>query len=354
MRNCMVVMLAVLAAGCGSREEASVASGAPQPPAEPPAPTRFELPTANTNLFREDGGAAFYVETEGHDWTHGKFGCSRSGGWQLHEGMDIRPLERDEAGEAKDVVRAAMAGEVVYVNTDTWKSNYGKYVVVRHAVEEVKLFSLYAHLRNARKGLAAGNAVSAGEALGVLGRTANTRQKITKARAHLHFEINVTLNRNFAKWFRDVYRSDSNSHGEWHGWNLLGLDPEAIFLEQRKQGEAFSILKFIQSRAELCRVLVRQTDFPWIQEYAPLVDSPGQPDEEVAGYELVLNFNGVPTRAIPHSAMTVGEGPIYELLSVNNTERQTQRCGKLVIKKGARWEFTALGRRTLDILLFTP
>ena len=76
--------------------------------------------------------------------------------------------------------------------------------------------------------------------------------------------------------------------------------------------------------------------------------------KEAAGYQLSLNFNGVPIRAIPRAAEDIKDGPRYELLSVNEGEQQARRCGKLVIKKGARWQFTALGRRTLDILLFVP
>lgn len=341
-------------ASCSSHEDESVQPSQRMVKPTPKKPARFQLPTANTNLFHAEGSKAFYVGTEGHNWTHGKFGCSRSGGTQLHEGMDIRSLNRNEQGEATDVVRAAMRGEVVYVNSDTWKSNYGKYVVARHDVEGVKLFSLYAHLRNAEDEMEPGRNIEAGEALGVLGRTANTKQKITKARAHLHFEINVVLNDHFAAWFQKEYNSNSNYHGKWHGWNLLGLDPEAIFMEQRRQGETFSILNFIQSRPELCRVLVRQTEFPWLDEYALLVDTKGPTDTNVAGYELVLNFNGIPIRGIPRAKEDLEKGPLYELLSVNSAERQARRCGKLVFRKGAKWEFTALGRRTLEILLFTP
>src|SRR5574339_256066 len=78
----------------------------------------FQLPTANQALFdRDGGGERFFVGTVGKPWTSGTFGCVRSDGWQLHEGLDIRCLQRDKRGEPIDPVLAAADGTVAYVNT---------------------------------------------------------------------------------------------------------------------------------------------------------------------------------------------------------------------------------------------
>ena len=50
----------------------------------------FQLPTANRALFEKGGEERFFVGTVGKPWTSGTFGCVRSDGWQMHEGLDIR------------------------------------------------------------------------------------------------------------------------------------------------------------------------------------------------------------------------------------------------------------------------
>jgi hypothetical protein len=101
-----------------------------------------------------------------------------------------------------------------------------------------------------------------GETIGILGRTANTREGISKERAHVHFEFNLFLNERFPAWYKKNYPKQRNDHGQWNGQNLLGIDPRAIFLEQQEQGAKFSLVNLIQSQTELCRVFVRETDFP--------------------------------------------------------------------------------------------
>ena len=59
--------------------------------------------SAGSNLNRPD---ALKVGTVGQPWTSGTFGCVRSGGWQMHEGLDIRCLQRDKHGEPLDPVLA--------------------------------------------------------------------------------------------------------------------------------------------------------------------------------------------------------------------------------------------------------
>ena len=49
----------------------------------------FQLPTANHALFNKGGEERFLVGTAGKPWTTGAFGCVRTGGWQMHEGLDI-------------------------------------------------------------------------------------------------------------------------------------------------------------------------------------------------------------------------------------------------------------------------
>src|ERR1700704_3284425 len=77
----------------------------------------FLLPTSNHALFEKGGEEKFFVGTVGKPWTSGTFGCVRSEGWQVHEGLDIRCLQRDRRGEPVDPVMATADGTVAYVNT---------------------------------------------------------------------------------------------------------------------------------------------------------------------------------------------------------------------------------------------
>ena len=70
----------------------------------------FQLPTANHALFEKGEEERFFVGTAGKTWTTGTFGCVRTGGWQLHEGLDIRCLQRDQRGDPTDPVFATADG----------------------------------------------------------------------------------------------------------------------------------------------------------------------------------------------------------------------------------------------------
>ena len=69
----------------------------------------FQLPTANRALFEPGGEERFFVGTVGKPWETGTFGCVRSEGWQIHEGLDIRCLQRNRRGEPLDPVMATAA-----------------------------------------------------------------------------------------------------------------------------------------------------------------------------------------------------------------------------------------------------
>ena len=313
----------------------------------------FQLPTANHTLFDQGGEERFFVGTVGKPWTTGTFGCVRSGGWQMHEGLDIRCRQRDKHGEPTDPVLATADGTVVYISTRPSLSNYGNYLVLRHQVEGLELYSLYSHLREVRHDLKVGQAVKAGEPVAVLGRTTNTRESISKDRAHVHFELNLLVNDRFASWHQKTMPDQRNDHGEWNGQNLLGIDPTPVLLEGHKPGANFSLLNFLQHQTELCRVLVRKTDFPWVKHYAPLVrSSPRAEKEGVAGYEIALNFNGVAFELIPRAASEIKGKTRFQLVSVNEAEYQKNPGRRLLAKKGAHWELTSHGLNLLDLLTY--
>src|SRR5258708_35988486 len=77
----------------------------------------FRLPTANHAMFEPGKEESFSVGTVGKPWTSGTFGCVRSGGWQMHEGLHIRCLKRDKRGEPMDPIMATADGTVIYFNT---------------------------------------------------------------------------------------------------------------------------------------------------------------------------------------------------------------------------------------------
>jgi hypothetical protein len=184
-----------------------------------------------------------------------------------------------------------------------------------------------------------------------MGRTSNTSQGISKDRAHVHFELNLFVNEKFQTWFKKYSPGERNDHGLWNGQNMLGIDPKLVLLAENKG--KFNLPNFIRNQTELCRVVVKKTDFPWLKRYAALVkENPVATKAGIAGYELVLNYNGLPFEVIPRAASEIKGKSKYQLLSVNEAEYKANPCRRLITQKGARWELTNRGTKLLDLLTY--
>lgn len=314
----------------------------------------LRLPTSNTSLYEAGGEERYFVGTVGKTWLSGTFGCVRSNGQQLHEGIDIRCVERDRHGEPVDAVFAPAAGEVAYINLKQGLSNYGRYLVLRHRIDGLEVYSLFAHLKEFRAGLVVGQSVQAGDTVATMGRTANTHQGIARDRAHLHFELNLFVNDRFAAWYKGANPGQRNDHGMWNGQNLVGLDPRLIFLAEREQGGGFNLLQFTRKQTELCRVYVRSTQFPWLRRYPTLIRrNPVAEKQGIVGYEIALNYAGLPYELIPRSSSEIKSSATkYQLLSVNASEVARNPARHLVSQQGSHWTLTQHGRNLLDLLTY--
>jgi hypothetical protein len=206
-------------------------------------------------------------------------------------------------------------------------------------------------LSEIQPGIKVGRPVRAGEKIAVMGRTSNTRGRISKERAHVHFEVNLFYSDHFNAWFKRRFPRERNDHGLFNGQNLVGFDPRLVLLAEHEEGARFDLLSWIQHRPELCRVLVRKTDFPWLRRYPMLVKQGVLPaGEPVAGYEIALDFNGLPFELIPRGAAEMKGAAKYRLLSVNEAEDAKNPCRRLVARQGARWELTNNGLSLLELL----
>lgn len=312
----------------------------------------FQLPTASRAIFEPGGEERYFAPTPGKTWESGTFGCVRSDGRQFHEGLDIKWTQRDRKGEPTDLVLASASGTVAYVNRKSGLSNYGNYLVLRHRVEGLEVCTLYAHLASVREDLQSGGTIKAGETLGVMGRTTNTKTRIAAERAHVHFEINLIASERYFAWHEANLPGVRNDHANWNGHNLLGIDPRALLHQQRAQGEKFSLIQFIQSQSELCRVLVHKSEFAFARRHPALVRAnPNTEKEGVGAYELGLNFNGIPCKITPRTAAEAKNYPAkYHLLSVNDAEQKKNGCRKFLTQKSGKWELTTEAVHHLDLL----
>jgi peptidoglycan LD-endopeptidase LytH len=315
--------------------------------------TPFQFPTANHALYEPGQELKFFAPTTpGRPWMSGAFGCVRDNAQRMHEGLDIIHLQTDRRGEPTDPVMATADGTVVYICTRPGLSNYGNYIVIRHVLEGLEIYSLYAHLSFVRPGLRIGDTVTGGEVIATMGHT-SSNETIGKWRAHVHFELNVLVNDNFAAWFRKNSPGERNDHGEWNGQNLNGLDPREILLGERPGAQKFSLLNFVRGQTELCRVFVRATNFPYLKRYAALVlPNPVAEREGIAGYEIVLNYNGVAFALMPRAESEIKNRAKYQLLSVNEAEERANPCRHLVTKRGSHWQLTNDGLRELEMLTY--
>lgn len=221
----------------------------------------YRLPTNNATLFTT-GGDDYYMYVDrlfegqkSQPWQAGTYGMVRNPFRpqpgapvmysRFHEGIDVKPIERNASGEPQDEVRPIAPGRVVHTSTNPRHSNYGRYVVISHKVREGTIYSLYAHL--AEVTCSVGQRVGTGNKIGRLGYSG---VGLDKTRAHLHLEIGLMINSRFADFFQG-----ENKHGHFNGINLVGFDPTAV-LKACEHGQPFSISRYFASLEEHYRVAV--------------------------------------------------------------------------------------------------
>jgi murein DD-endopeptidase MepM/ murein hydrolase activator NlpD len=319
-------------------------------------PLNLVLPTDNDALFRGDGAEFYqYIERDYHGekstpWEGGRYGFVRnpvetSAGityTRLHEGIDIKPLQRDGNGEPLDAVRAIAPGVVVHASQMAGYSNYGRYVVVEHRFDGCKYYSLYAHLSSIA--VRNGQHVQQRDQLGVMGHTG---EGLNQARAHVHLELNLMLSRQFESWHDTFFKNDPNRHGLYNGLNLVGLDIARLYLALQKR-PALTIPEFLAEEETLYRVLVPASkNFDLVKFYPWMVrDKPaGQP----ASWEVSFNRAGVPLKIQP-GAKPVSE-PELSYMKPSGVDAGILTSDR-ISGRGANAHLTDKGKQFMRLLVF--
>jgi murein DD-endopeptidase MepM/ murein hydrolase activator NlpD len=211
---------------------------------------------------------------------------------RFHEGLDIKPVARDEKGEPLDEVRSIAPGEVVHSVPQTGKSNYGRYLVVKHDWGYGPFYSLYAHLREIR--VAVGDKVEGGSVLGILGYSGTG---IDRRRAHTHVELNLLLSPRFEAWHDAMHRSP-NANGVYNGLNLIGMDLSGLYLALQKNPSA-SAAQMVTQTEPFFRVAVPGSAPMEILQTYPWLCHAALPEQPPASWEITFSAWGLPVSIEP-------------------------------------------------------
>lgn len=268
-----------------------------------PAPL-IDFPTENHSLLQGRPQEFFmYVERdfEGErtkPWQGGQYGFvrgpRRSGNQiiytSMHEGIDIRPLQRGIEGNPVDKILAAADGRVVHVSREAGASNYGRYVVVEHLWDGCPYYTLYAHLATIE--VEPGQQVRQGQPMAVMGFTG---AGINRERAHVHFEVCLMLSRNFDGWHEAFFQGNPNRHGLFNGLNLVGTDPARLLLEAR-ENPTLRISNAISRSEPSFKITVNNSpnlslirNYPWLVPNGEIANPPA--------WAITFSRHGVPLKA---------------------------------------------------------
>jgi len=292
-------------------------------------PMALQLPTKNDALFTGNDPEFYqFVDRtfEGQTstpWEGGRFGFVRDprrigntiAYARFHEGLDIKPVARDAAGEPLDEVMAISAGEVVHVSKAPSASNYGRYIVVRHDWGYGPFYSLYAHLGGTS--VEVGDPVQGGQ---VLGRMGYTGAGIDKRRAHLHIELTLLWSTDFQSWYATGFASP-NVHGIYNGQNLIGLDIAGLFLAHKKD-PSLTAAQFVRHTAPYFEVVVPGsakmellTHYPWLLQGPRPAQAPLSWRVQFSEWGLPVSIAvGTEAYAGP-SVLSVRDSPISHLIN---------------------------------------
>ena len=293
-------------------------------------------PTPNPAFARGAGLAEILQPAGSGDPASGGFGCVRTNDTQFHEGIDIKAVGHDRAGEPTDSIYAAMDGVVRYVNAKPGASNYGRYLVIEHPDQTPAVYTLYAHLSKVEAGIAAGTRVTRGQTIATMGRS-SSGQAIPKERAHLHFEIGVVVTQEFQSWYSGQKFGSANEHGIYNGMNLMGIDP-LDFMQQNRAGRVGSFQDYLEHQQVAVRVRIATAKTPdYVRRY-PALQTKASPFI-VGGWEIKFNWSGLPVAFTPLTPAEVAGLAVNQplILSADVAELKRQKCKSLAVSRKTGW-----------------
>lgn len=310
------------------------------------------LPTDNQEIFETPN--QFYMHTNRYKngvnlkpWEGGKYGFSRTPintrigvvYSKLHEGMDIKPLQRDANGEPLDEVRAISDGQVVYVNASSSRSNYGKYIVVEHKWPDGKFYSLYAHL--SKTSVSYKDWVKAGAKLGILGYTGDG---ISKDRAHVHVELAFMASPRF-----NTKYSPGNGHYNYNGQNLVGIDVARLFQEHRANPN-ISMREFLDQEEPYFTVRTKRSRRPGLLDRHPWLGEEMALAPESKSWEVTFNRCGVPLKIRPST--TASKYNMICWVKDSGTNHSYMTSGR-VVGSGTTGSLSSKGHRFISLICET-
>lgn len=263
----------------------------------------------------------------------------------FHEGIDLAASRRDRQGRPLDKIVAIADGQTAYINRIAGNSNYGKYVVLQHTDPLGEFYSLYAHLAEIASSICAGQPVNAGQIIGRMGNTSST--PIPMQLGHLHLEIGMIFNTRFHTWYRK--QKLIPDHGNFHGWNLLGIDPLQIFLNQHKAPD-YTLRHHLAKIAPAFEVVLAATVLPdYFQRYVGLWHG-----AEFAPPALTVTCseNGVPLAGRNAAADESAKlGKHLWIVQNVNPEALGRNGAHLIYQADGRWKLSRGGEKWRNMLL---
>lgn len=294
-------------------------------------------PTPNKAWSEGKPITAFIQPTVSGIADSGCFGCVRSDGYQFHEGLDLKSVERGRRGVPHDPIYAVLPGVVMHVNARPSESTYGRYIVLEHRGCTPAVYTLYAHLARIEPGIRPGVEVAQGQVLGIMGHSAGG-YTIPLKRAHVHFEIGLMVTTRFQRWYDRQHFRHPNEHGIWNGLNLMGINPLDFYNQWRDHRVNDFQDYFDQMKPEVRLRIVTHQVPDFVRRYPSLLKAP-LPSGPIGGWEISCWWTGLPFAWRPLTpAEVVGERPNQiTLVYVDRTDVAEHHCRLLVRQRGAGW-----------------
>ena len=288
----------------------------------------FQLswPTPNPAFAQGMGYSAFLQKT-GPDkaFSSGAFGCVRNNGYKFHEGLDLFPVKRDSSGRAIDSIYAAIVGIVVYINDIAGHSAYGKYVVLEHDGVKPTLYSLYGHLASIDPLVKKGSVLKVAQKIGKMGNSASYR--IPLNRSHLHFEIGLRLTDNFQSWYNTKKFSSVNRHGNYSGFNLVGIDPLPFYAKYRSKAFRAPI-DYLNSLPQEAKIRIKTKKIPdFAKRYPELCDFSPE-NKKWNGWECIFGPYGLPIKL--QQTDNCKENETFIKIISYDLSQQDRKCRRLL------------------------